>query len=120
LDPRRDEKDDERNGYRPDAVPAGLQGLIERVLGVVRVRTDEPNESTEKTAVTVVVTVTVPFSVPVGVGVGVEEFRPIVLGSHLPSFIPTSSTCTLRIGRTCDDLGSRCPRTILATGPEES
>jgi hypothetical protein len=64
----------------------------------------------------VAVTVTVPLPIPVGV----EKFRPIVLGIHPRSFIPTSSACTLRIGRTCDDLGSRCPRTTLAVGSEVS
>jgi hypothetical protein len=59
LDARRDEQDDEGDRYGSDAVPTPFQGLIQRVLGVVRVGSDEPSESAYETRAVVVVTMCV-------------------------------------------------------------
>jgi hypothetical protein len=50
LDARRQEKDEEGDRDGPDAVSTPFEGLIQRVLGIVRVRSDEIPESAEKTA----------------------------------------------------------------------
>ena len=111
LDTRREEQDDQRDRYRPDAVPTPFQGLVQRVFGVVRVRSDHAPERTQKTAVTVRM---VAMTVSLLVVVAVWEFRHIAVGSHCFSFVPTPSVCTLRIGRMCDVL--RVPHIAAGTG----
>jgi hypothetical protein len=59
LNTRSEEEDDQRDRYSPDAVPTPFQGLIQRVLGVVRVRSDHAPESTQETAVMAVAVVVV-------------------------------------------------------------
>ena len=58
MDTSREKQDDQRDRYGPDADPTAFQGLIQRILGIVGVRSDKPPESTQETTVVVVVVLT--------------------------------------------------------------
>ena len=66
LDTGREKQDDERDGDRPNAVPAALERLIERVLGIVGVgRKEVTHQVAEATRVFVMVSTAVFMSVRV-------------------------------------------------------
>jgi hypothetical protein len=68
LDPRRQEQDDEGDRNGPDAISTPFQRLIQRVLGIMRVRSHQSPKDTEETAMPVVVVV--PMTVGVDMGSG--------------------------------------------------
>ena len=81
LNARCNQEDDEGNRNGSDAVPTPFQGLIQRVLGVVRVRSDESPESAYETGAVVVVTMCVVVVIGIVIVLHVDS-RSLVLYSE--------------------------------------
>ena len=102
LDARGDEQDDQRDRHGPDAVPTAFESLVERVLGVVRVRGDETTEDAEETAVVMIVVVILVIMIVMIVSAcdlgGGREPR---IGPLQPSaeFAGICAFCTLQLAR---------------------